>query len=330
MKIENCSTIYLYFDKLSSNTNIIMACFYIGITVVVLCVNMALLAALVATRQVFSNTSNTFITFATVIDLFNGAISMPLLTAVRMNHGHLSDCLLPTASHYTALFLTNLASVTILLTALDRYLHMRPSLKGRKYALSKIFRGKWVILPLAGAVLFSTAMSVVYIVLKRIGKAGNIIAVCLITAFELILTYSIAMAYLRGYFQVSKFVKRSPLYDDKLGHAKSESRRSVAGRCASNKPVYMKRLQTTVTMLVAVLLVTCTPYMISSTALSVFLIIGQTPRELLTVYDVTIVIMFFYFILNSFIVFKMNKRARAWILNRLKCRGRPKESGVKV
>lgn len=322
MTNSNCATLLYYFLLLSHTHNTIMACLYIVIAVITLCFNLLLTAALFGTRQAFRNTSYILITFVSIVDCINGGVSLPLLALIRFDQERLSDCIMATVSQIIPLLFGYLSSLITILIAIDRYMHMNPSLDRKRSFIQKLFRGKWIIIPITGAVILAVAIPVAYKVFSEFGKLGIILTVAFSTLVKLISIPGVAALYLHGYLRVRRFVKKSSVHlgkPCKLEHKDAGKEEGDQAHPTKNKPVYLKNLHRTVFMLVISLMVTYIPYIIAATTLTLFFLAGDPPWILLLFYDITGIIYFSNFTINSLIVFKMNKKLCLWVQGKWQC-----------
>ena len=331
MTLKGCATLLQYFEQLSLNFNLSQTILYMCIATITVIANLLLIIAMFGSKQAFSNSSNVLITVMSCIDFINGLVSMPMLAIVRLMLQQKDMCFLASASQFITVFLAYHSALIVTLIAIDRYLHMGTTFAQRKSAIKKIFSGKWIILPILCVTVLSAIISATHVILKEVGDIGIIITIVLVTLTKLILIPGVAVLYIRGYLKIREFVINNPVYNDSacLSQTIKDSSNTFGTSSKTRKPAYLRNLQKTVCMLIITLLVTYMPYTFTATARTIFLIQGKESKALLICYDITILIFFCNFSMNSFIILKMNKKARSWLVKKLKCcRGKEKNGEV--
>ena len=337
MAATKCTGFLFYFDQLSRTTNNALASIYIGMAVITSSVNLTLMVAMLRTNQAFSNTSNTLIICVSAIDALNGAISLPLYSYVRFTFEQLKSCTLTSAGQVIGMFLAYLSFSIVILMAIDRYLHMRTSLEARRSTIAKLFDGKWIVFPLIWAALFSIVAAVSYLVTIDWRSTGSIIAIGLISIAKLIIIPGIATLYITGYIRVRKFVCKNPVYSASASGIKSETEATQRTESIATKttiatttiartttktstvviPRYLKNLQKTVLLLVVSLLFTYIPYNIAKLVHVTYFLSKKQAKSVLVFYDIANILFISSFTLNSLIIFKMNKKARGWVIRQI-------------
>ena len=321
MNDTNCSTLLFYFDRLSQTTNAALAITYLCMAVITVAINLLLLAAMVATKQAFSNTSNIFITCLCVIDSLNGAVALPLFSMVRLKYNTLESCILPVVSQINGMFLAYLSLSIIILIAIDRYLHMRTSFNNRTSIFMKLFSGKMIILLLVGITAFAALAAISYLIPSEAGNSGSITKLIVVSIVKLVCIPGTAILYMRGYYRVRAFVRSNPVYNVSKFETQlsPESTKKIKPKTKQATPAYLRNLQKTVLMLIISLVVTYIPFTIANTMHALFYFKNKKSRAVLLFYDTAALFFMCSFTLNSLIIFKMNGKARDWVFKIIQC-----------
>ena len=317
--MADCNSL-LDLDRLSCRNRSVLEVLYIALAPATVIVNCLLITAMIGTRQALSNTSHVLIMCMSVVNTLSGALSMPLM-AVMMS-SYTVQGTLSVASQFIGSFFFILSSLIMILMTIDRYLHMRTSLLKRESTFTRLFRGKWIALPLIVCIVCSVLISVASIKLHKFGVAGIIVAMVIMSVLDLMFIPGIAILYIRGYIRVKKFAQQNPVYNDPSPQTEAENSQAARVKSTEFKPVYVRNLQKTVLLLIITLMITHTPLVLSSVMLPVFIIIGKQSNILLIIYDVLTLIYYLHFLLNGLIIFKLNRKARLWLFEKvedLKC-----------
>ena len=308
--MANCSALP-DLENISCKSRSVLEILYIALAPVTLIVNCLLMTAMIGTKQALSNTSNILIMFMSVFNTISATVSMPLLALVFSSYRVTTTLVI--ASQFIGSFLFFLSSLVMILMAVDRYLHMDASLTTRRSMLRKLFTRKWIAVPLAMCIASSLLISVASIKLFTFGNISIIIILVLLAVLNLILMPGIAALYIRGYIRVKKFAQQNPVYCNARQPC-IENSQTVHVSSTDFKPAYVRNLQKTVLSLIIALMITHTPFAIAAIMLPIFHLIGKQPTALLIIYDIITLIYYHHFLVNGLIVFKMNKKARSWLL----------------
>ena len=322
MTLANCTGILFGFSRMPHSQNIIFAIIYLSIAAAAVCVNLLLIAAMVGTKQALSNTLNTLIICMSIVDLLNGMINLPALALLRLNYESKVNCTLALACQFVGICFGCLSLLITVLLAIDRYLHMRTTFTRKRSIILKLFRGKWILFPLASVTILSVSISVFYTSLHRLSATAVTITATLMTLLMLIFLPGVAAMYIRAYVRVRTFVRNNPVYNEADCQIQPDNRGIASAKRNENEPAYLIKLQRTVLMLVTALLIVYTPFVIANTSQSILYTLGEQPKAMIILNDVASLAIMSNYIINSLVIFKMNKKARSWVLklvNNVKC-----------
>lgn len=311
MNTTDCKTYLNEVDDLSQITNNFVAVVYIFMSVITIIVNLLLIAAMIWTKQASLNTSNILIMFMSSADVLNGALSFPLLAAVRLQH--FKSCSLKIASEITTTFLGYLSSMAIVLLAFDRYLHIRTTVPLRESFLRKLFKRKRLVIPILAITVFSMSMSLLFWQFSKTGYTGKVSIGCAVIALKVTSICTIAIFYVKGYRKVRRFVRTNPIYNSGIENAGLNTR----SESTKKEPVYLRSLQKTVALLVIALMATYIPQFATQSARVILILMGKQYEELLIVTEIFNALLLFNSTFNSLIIFKMNKKARSWVYRQM-------------
>ena len=321
MGAVTCVTLLFYFDRLTYTTNSVFASIYIGIATITLSVNLLLIAAMVRTKQAFSNTSSTLIICVSAVDSLSGALSLPLYSSVRFTYKKLRNCTLASTGQLAGIFLAHLSFSIVILMAIDRYLHMRTSLNAKRSILMKLFTGKWIILPLVTATMVSMLASVSYLITNDLENVGGMTTFVFVNIAKLGLVPGIAILYIIGYNRVRKFVRKNPVYNQPASGTRigNEPVTTAEPKGRPIIPGYLRNLQKTVLMLIVALLFTYIPFTVADVVLMRYFLSNKQTNAIVMFYDIANILFLSGFTLNSLIIFKMNRKARTWVTQKIFC-----------
>ena len=289
------------------------------ITVIVNCL---LLASMIGSKQALSNTSHILVSCSSIISIFSGATCMPLMAMMFLPCG--MEGWFPVTLQLTGSFLFFLSSFFMVLMAVDRYIHMKASFAARRSILKKLLSGKLILVPLSLCVVCSALVSVASIKFHTFGNIGTMVTLVIMGVFHLIFIPCIAVLYIRGYFRIKEFVQHNPVYNEPFRHGNLEnsSSSSHAGAKAQIRPAYVRNLQKTVLILIIALMITHTPVALAGVTFPIIYATGKQPMALTEITNVLSLFYYHHFIINGLVVFKMNHRAREWLVRKamsLKC-----------
>ena len=268
--------------------------------------SLTLLLSLAATRQVTQNTSSLLIFIITLSDFISGALGMPLAADILLNqaaHGICTKLKIIVIIGGTINFSTILA----ILTAIDRYLHMNPDIRGRTSRISQIFEKPvvyyLVVVVFFLSLLFPTLSLVFEKKDRKLDLAMGLFSTGQLTIYLLI----VSCLYTRGYLRIRKFADSNPVYCKKIGPT-------------SSAPNYVRRLYKTVLTLILLACFHFLPLYFTSIAMVMVYIFNKDfdTRNLLQFYEIALLFFYAHGISNCVAVFCFNKRARTWIFNKTK------------
>ena len=310
--MANCSALQ-DLENISCKGRSVLEIFYTALAPVTVTVNCLLITAMIGTKQALSNTSHILIVCMSVFNTLSGAVNMPLMALIFSRYRVTKT--LVTLSQYIGSFLFFLSSLVMILIAVDRYLHMDPSLTMRRSILRKLFTRKWIAVPLAMCIACSLLTSVASIKLFTFGNTGVVIILVIVTVLNLISIPGIAALYIRGYVRVKNFAQQNPVYCN-TRQTDTENSQNVHATATEFRPAYVRNLQKTILILIVALMFTHTPFAIAAIMLPIFHIVGKQPKTLPIMYDIITLIYYHHFLVNGLIVFKMNRQARSWLLEK--------------
>ena len=319
MNDSNCKTYLNDVDSLPTTINTSVAVVYLLMAVTTIAVNLLLIAAMISTKQAFTNTSSKIIMFMSFADTLNGALSFPLLAAVRL--WYYKDCVVKTASEFAMTFLGYLSSMAIILLAVDRYLHIQATVPVRESFIRKLFKGRRLVIPLLSITLFSISMSILFWLFSNTGYAGKFSIGVVVIILKITSICTITIFYLKGYKKVQRFVKTNPIYNRGIENVDLSvaNRHNTRSESTRKEPGYLRNLYKTVALLVATLMVTYIPHFVTQSTRVILLLMGKHCEGLLIATEVLNLLLLLNSITNSFIIFKMNKKARSWVLKKFCC-----------
>ena len=294
-------------DEIQAATHAEMNSYFITINAIcsplAVILNVLLIAAFYATKQVFLNTSNFLIICISSFDLILGMIVIPLYIIVELVPSSINVCIWRKAAQilYGSVMTTS-GNLTILI-AVDRYLHMNPNIEDRS-RFSILFDRPYIYFFVTLVAFFAFSVSVTFaefVNLSRLSFAISYLSMMLLTAFGL----SIVMVlYTKGYLRIRRFASNSPIHWE--SHASGVA------------PQYVQKLYKTVLLLVIFQMFIYIPTCIAET---VFAVLGMTmSREDYSKVRVWAlfagVLMLSNSFINSLIVIFHNKDAKQWILSK--------------
>eukprot|EP00795_Rhopilema_esculentum_P000632 gene632-10335_t len=327
MDTLNSSALFLYMHELPASVSLTVTVMYSLLSPVTFFVNIALFFSFIATKQAWLNSSNTLVTCKAFVDTLNGAIALPSLIFVRVYYSYSALYLLKKATQFLVPFLGYLSTLIVLLLALDRYLHMKMSMTLKRASMTRFFQGKLIIFPLSLAIVLAFFISSLFLYLDLFGQLGFIIIMVIATILKFFLIPGMAFLYIHGYQKVRKAVLKNPIYSGYFGenpvdgidktknvkNSKNKDALKVSSRC----PAYLQHLQKTVFLLIIWIPVTYLPLFVVGTVKLSYEVAGHKSVTLSIAYDFASLLFFFNFIINALIIFKMNSRARLWIIQKV-------------
>ena len=311
----NCSDL-IYLNSPYCKTNMVLGAWYAVLAPLTVTVNCLLLASMIGSKQALSNTSHKLVTCTSIISLLSGASCMPLMAMTFLPY--VMNGWLPVALQLIGSFLFFLSSFVMVLMAVDRYIHMKASFAGRRSIFEKLLTGRLILVPLSLCVMCSALVSVASIKFHTFGNIGKMVALVVMAVCHLIFIPCIAVLYIRGYIRVKEFVQHNPVYNEpfRQGNLESSSGSSHAGTQARVRPAYVRNLQKTVLILIITLMITHTPVALAGVIFPIIYATGKQPMKLSEVIDVLSLFYYHHFIIHGLVVFKMNHRARDWLVRR--------------
>ena len=315
--MTNCSDI-TDLSSLNCRRHTALGTCYAVLAPLTVTVNCLLLASMIGSNQALSNTSHKLVTCTSVISIFSGATCMPLMAMTFL--GYKVANWLSLAWQLIDSFMFFLSSFVMVLMAVDRYIHMKASFAGRRSILKKLLTGRLILVPLSLCVMCSALVSVASIKFHTFGNIGKMVALVVMAVCHLIFIPCIAVLYIRGYIRVKEFVQHNPVYNEpfRQGNLESSSGSSHAGTQAQVRPAYVRNLQKTVLILIITLMITHTPVALAGVIFPIIYATGKQPIKLSEVIDVLSLFYYHHFIIHGLVVFKMNRRAREWLVRRAK------------
>ena len=312
----NCSN----FDEIQTATHAEMNSYFITInglcSPLAVILNVLLIAAFYATKQVFLNTSNFLIICVSSFDLILGMIVIPLYLIVELFPSSINVCIWRKAAQILYGSIMSASGYFTILIAIDRYLHMNPNLENRS-RFSKLFDRPYIYFLVTLVAFFAVSVSVAFaefVYLSPVSFAISYLCMMLLTAFGLLTVMSL---YTKGYLRIQRFASNSPIYWE--SHASGVA------------PQYVRKLYKTVLLLVIFQMFIYIPTCIAET---VFAVLGMTmSREDYSKVRVWAlfagVLMLANSFINSLIVIFNNKDAKQWILSKTyhKCCRKTSSSG---
>ena len=301
--MEHCGHI----DEIQASTLAKMNPYFIGINAIysplIMILNTLLIAAFIATKQMFLNTSNFLIICLSISDLVLGIIVLPLYIMLKTHLLSVSVCIWNKIAQI--LFSTSISTSTYLtiFIAIDRYLHMNPDMENHS-RFYKVFDKPYLYFLVISVVIFAVSISAAFTMFAYLSPASFGIAnlcIMFLTAAGLCI---IIVLYTKGYLRIRRFTKNSPLY--------SESATSGVA------PTYVRRLYKTTLLLIIVQMVVYIPTCVAQAVFGVLgMVMSQRDYSKVTVwYQFCGILMFSNSFINSLIVIFHNREAQQWIRNK--------------
>ena len=282
------------------------------------CINASLMVSLVATNQVYINTTNFLIMCLCLSDLLSGAVAFPLLAYSLLKNHTTNNCTAIIIGQIAGISLPVLSLGITLLIAIDRYLNMNPSLDRRSRCYNMFQRPYIYFLLVFLAISILTLLLTGRFMLQMITVEQRHLALFSIGSVVLvaIAVFVIAALYIKGYLRIRKFTEASPIYRERNGKAA--------------RPKYVRNLYRSVLVLVILMLLIYVPICITQTTISVYTVTASQiqPFVVNLCYSITGLLMYLNCIVNSLVILCFNKVAKEWVLSKTKCNLRRRTDAV--
>lgn len=270
----------------------------------VVILNFTLTVAFIATKQAMQNTSSLLIVCLSASDFVTGAVSMPLIASVLLNT-HSSDVCIKATIYLIFSSLGNFSAALTVLIALDRYLHINPSIINPTSRLAKMFTMPYIFLLIA--VIFCLIIAFgFYIALigldnpKTFAITGTIFA-----GFLSWCILSVIFFYTKGYLRIRKFTDESPIYAEKVG--------------SKVRPKYIRSLYQTVFLLGVLVCISYLPLCVVQSILAILVAVNRSRDLTVWIYFYEVAAFFYYSssLTNCIVVYHFNKKAKDWWLRKI-------------
>ena len=261
--------------------------------------NLILIVSFVATRQVTQNTSNFLIFVTCFSDLTVGAIIMPFKATILLNTTGDDVCMKTNVLTLLSAFEHYSIALTVLI-AVDRYLHMNPSIQSRPSKLRKLLKKPkiYYLTVLVFFIYISLLAFKAFFHFQVVKNLVNTLLLSLLSIHIIIITF----LYARGYLRIRKFTDSNPVYCDNDGSSAST-------------PDYVRRLYKTVLVLILLALFQYVPNCLTWITFASLLFVKRydTLSKVAYFIEISSLLMQAGCITNSLAVLYFNKQARHWI-----------------
>eukprot|EP00794_Sanderia_malayensis_P015218 gene15218-16791_t len=287
-------------------------------------INSTLIASFIATKQINLNTTNFLIFITSIVDLVQGAVGLPLISAtaldvssktvrdktstIKIEPWQISGMVIS----FTLAHLTDLLTVLI---AFDRYVHMNPDLGRTAPRLEKWLQKPHLYYLIAATGVFAilfTSVNLSFPVGDRISYAAVAIAGSQTLYLVLIVTTCL---YARLYWRIRKYVNKSPLYKTASTTMEQDAKNQTG---KEEIPAYVHELFKTVLLIIVAFLVVYFPLCVVGPVIFAYQVSKVTPpTSLAMAFNVATVLSCTVFSVNASIVLYRNETARKWLFKQV-------------
>ncbi len=272
---------------------------------VIVFVNVILIVSMIATNQSLKKSSNLLIVCLSISDALIGALLMPVLSIRSLWYNSPKICLLRIVSWYLQLYLHGVSSITTLLLALDRYMHMNPNFQSSTSKLSKSFKVPYIYLTifvvclLPGAVILTS----LHFTAQQVPEAPSYFQAFYAISLLMAIMFFTAL-YTRGYLRIRHHVANNPIY----------ARR---GEDNSNEvPAYVDKLFKTVLILLVAMTISWVPSLVMYGIMTIGSFMAKpliNPDTSLILDSIAILLSYGNSAFNALIVLYRDEKSRDWL-----------------
>ena len=212
----NCGSLAAIYENSFPFVSTIMGLSCAILSPMTVCFNALLMVSLIATKQIYINTTNFLIMCLCLSDFLNGAVPMPLLASVNLNNDDTRRCIgCQTAQVTTGCFGFASATITVLI-AIDRYLNMNPNLE-RRSRFYKVFQAPYIYYTLAFLTTSMLGLSIANTFIANVKTSNNFGMLIIFNVILLTIAVCVvASLYVKGYIQIRKFTEASAIYREEM------------------------------------------------------------------------------------------------------------------
>ena len=263
--------------------------------------NIILIVYLIKSKQL-RRASNSLTMLLSISDFCMGTICMPLTIILFLRYPYQRKCTLEITVQTVKAFFGHLSAYTTVTIAIDRYVNINPNLKHFNNPLHKLFSPSKIWIPIIITFVCTSVITAI-ITYTAYTKYHNI-AVMVIMNLDLLVLLLMFVLYLRFFYKIWKFTKKSEVYSP-----------SVHTKDSKAKAVYLGRLGMTIFLILTAIVICYLPFV---TVVTYELYISETDPGILTDNDtlryiVVSILVYFNSTLNSLIFLLRDKKVTTYL-----------------
>ena len=299
--METCTTEVTRFAErllLTPVENTALGTSFVVITPFTIFFNITLIVALIKTNQL-NRKSNYLIMILSISDLLIGAVCMPLTIILFINYPFKRQCNVERIEQAVKIFSWYLSLYMTLTIAIDRYVNVNPNIRNLNNPLRRLFSTSkiWILIFISLILAAVTTGVITYTLFTNHYR----VALMVTMNFDLFLLLAIFILYLRFYYKIWTFTRKSEVY------SKGANTNGNKGRAE-----YIGKLGLTVFFILIAIIITVAPYTI---ILTYQVVIWETTLNDAKSYVIASILLYFNSALNSVIFITRNVKLRRYVLS---------------
>lgn len=276
--------------------------------------NLTLVLSLIKTKQALKKNACFLLMLLGISDSLNALISMPLLVVLFLVYPEETACNIEQTAYFFVSLFINISGCLVLITAVDRYIKMDPTLKdtGFRKKLRVFLKRPRLYYVVAFALFMSFALSISLVSAIDLAEDTYLLSVIQVVGVSLgyLIIFAVCGFYTHALLKLRAYNKRSE-------HLRQSSTNSLDRG-------YFHKVATTVLLILLFLIISSLPFYIVAGMMSILSSKGENfvAGKLPVLLAVSYLLIFFNGIFNALIFIYRNDKCKKWVSqqwNRYSC-----------